>query len=1621
MEKNEFSNYKFWFGNKKRFLWNGELIKTSSKTQKIRYPNINFRMFRGFSAADFKPTQKVDFDKLPELIKESKTFISNEAIEAFSSVNSGNSVFRTIGKEFFALVSAKNWAELSEIRKRSPVFNFDYEMAEVVSKTKRTSVEEFLRLATAERLSNDPSLVITLIPETELKNNEISNLATPVFESSGIKYYDPALLLNKKLDALPPEFEDKQNGNLALGKDFNLMVVKNGKVKEFINILGSNLKVKLVEDIEGELEEGEFRVEDRSFLRNAGRKVLDKVKHNLNRRQNAIEKSYEVIYSSKGDENTQVYSILKNVASLVSMKAFEEIESHFKEAYEKDGEKETYLLPLRIQYDKIAPQIKDATSSLIAAQLGMAFLKDKDDAQALFEIFKLDMMKSLAQIDKNKDAEWIMPMIGTVVSISLNNAFANVVNSRQFRYSTNCEHSWANTKSFLDIMFQKEDSRNFEGIFSQFRQVTLEDVNKKFLVQNVQQEELKPQEEQIKTLDFGDSQFRDELKKLVLGQVYVNLINNNASQSNDILNLRSNLKLNKTEEEKNLYSQMLSYEQDVFEEHKTFMNSINNGVTSSEFLNNLVDGYIEEGLRLLENDENAKKSQTVEDFFKNHFQSMKFVNVRENNSINSLNISNATSYMVYRQARDLAAEKVLNKKAEELKNDQTIFSINLSVQAQNNQILDGITKDANKLIKDRVLKEDLNIVKSYNQELSKVKDQKTQIDSLINEQKQTIIKKGQSLSKARGLLGGYERQSLDSELEKLFRLYPIESVTELELTTLESSLGSLQNVHGPRSSELRSELKTLFMKDLQSNLSTNILDYVNEVNTYFEQNNITQNHLEAKYENTIIDNMKGYQNSIQENKIKNKWLDELVDQTLLLSVEKAEKDKVFEVKNIQEFYAKYCQKEVSKTCVKVKAKSTYTAQVELLRFKQKELKSDYETFANNKKIERRNKETVNNAKFVVNQIIERKGLKNGDKLFVALGNEVDNLAKESSVMQQKRSNQLARLNEKRDVLNKIENVLICEEPNQKQIEKVFPIIFYWDPLNKFKLLDKTKFNELVKEANALDDKRRTEKRERDWTAVAEILKRAEGKDLTLAQTFNFIENYKKGKTQTAEDKQNIKDLLSVFNYVSFVGDKALDGEQKRIENLSSLEQKFYKEEELKQFKELQEWLHIENNFKRIRSHSKKIGVYEQSSDKYSEEALKINEIYFELTKKIIFAAVENQEEKDYSAKKSSKEISKHYLTKKEVNGFSNSITNEEVLKRKLKDYLPKLNKDLYRHKQVLFDAVCSAFNEYNDYNQNKVSYFELILKQAVFPEQVTKEENIEKLVLRRKLEEKEILTAEKIKEELSNEIIKKLGDCLKLDDEIKQTDLTKEQKELKRAITKTRNNNGFTIADFMKLNKNFAEKPKKLSKEEQDKASYLKLILKQAVFPEKVTKEEKFEKHVLRRTLEEDEILRVEEIKEDLLGKIDGIKQPDLTKNQKEFKRAITEIRRNDGLTIEDLVKLVENSSEELKALAKEESKTPISKQNSKTKIAKEIVNRSGIEDLYNSSQKLAEKLFAKEKKESYDIEKSILNTIRSRDAIRNREKNNNLEDAEINVAPYLGGKQRKLLDDKDKTLLNIE
>ena len=1514
MEKNEFSNFKFWFGNEKRFLWNGELVKIGSKIQRIRYPNINFRMFRGFSANDFKPVEKKDFDKLPELIKESKNYISKDALEAFCSVNDGNTVFRTLGKEFFALVSVKNWAELSEIRKRSPVFNFDYEMAEVVSKTNRTSVAEFLKFATVERISKDPSLAITFIPETEIKNGKISTLATPIFESNGIKYYDPALLLTKDLSALPPEFEDKQNGNLALGKDFSLMVVKNGKVKEFVNILGTNLKVKLVEDIEGDLEEGKISVEDRSFLRNAGRKVLDKVKNNLNRRQNAIEKSYEVIYSSKGDENTQVYSILKNVASLVSMKAFEEIEAQFEVGNKKQGEKETYLLPQKVQYDAVKSQIKDATSSLIAAQLGMAFLKDKDDAQTLFEIFKLDMMKSLAQIDKSEDAEWIIPMIGSVVSISLNNAFANVVNSRQFRYSTNCEHSWANTKSFLDIMFQKEDGFAFEGIFNHYRKASLKDLNKKFEKQNVLQEQQQEQQEEIQVLDFKNAQFKAELKKLVLSSVNIQMEKYKSIQKNDVLNLEAGLHLKQTKE-KDLYSQMLSYEKDVLSEFETMENSIQDGVTSNEFLNNLVDGYIREGLKLLENNEEAKKSQTVNEFFNKYFRNMEYIAITENNLTKNYSILNAISCMSLKKSQDLSAEKVLSKKTEELKKDRITLSINLNVQKQNNQILGEINKQANTLKKDRDLKDNFKSVHDYNEKLINVTKESNQIDSLIQAQQRVIQNKEESLSKALKLLGKYDSQSLDSEIKNLFRLQPIEEIKKLELNTLTNCLGSMQNIHSSQSKEFQNELKLMFIKDLNLNLSTEIINYINDVNVYFEQNNITEDKLEAKYENSIVSNMRGYQNSIKENVIENKWLDELVEQTLLSAAKKAEKDKIFEVKNIQEFYEKYCKDEVLKTCEKVKEQSIYTAQIELLKLKQNELKLDYNTYRNNKQILRQSVERVNNLKLFANQITNRKGLKKGDKLFVELKNEIDNLERQSFSMQTNLPYQSGYLNEKRDALNEIKRVLICETPNQKQIEKVFPTIFNYDPLRSFKELDKTKFNEIIEEVNGL--KRQTEKRERDWAAVAEILKSVEGKDLTLAQTFDSIEKYKKGKNQTDEDKQNIKDLLSVFNFVSFVGDKALDGEQKRIENLSSLEQKFYKEEELKQFKELQEWLHIENNFKRIRSHSKKIGVYEQSSDKYSEEALKINEIYFELTKKIIFAAVENQEEKDYSAKKSSKEISKHYLTKKEVNGFSNSITNEEVLKRKLKDYLPKFNKDVYnRDKQLLFDAVCSVFNEYNDYNQNKVSYFELILKQAVFPEKVTKEENIEKLVLRRKLEESEILTAEEIKEDLSNKIIEELGECLKLDDEIKQTDLTKEQKELKRAITKTRNNNGFTIAD---------------------------------------------------------------------------------------------------------LIKLDENSSEELKRLAKEESKTPTNKQNSKAKIAKEIVNRVGIEELYESSQKLADKLFYKERQESYNIEKSILNTIRSRDAIRNRAKNNNLEDAEINVAPYLGGKQRKLLDDKDETLLNIE
>lgn len=484
----------FWFKNLKRILWNGEPLRLKSKEYREKYPNITLKSLDTFSDVDFLVfnESKKNVQELGETINSIEELLTNDYKKAFWAVNAGNDTYRVMGRNFAMDLTIQNYIDSSKAQKRELVASSnkmlenarlaikktnyakkgaaipstDEDSEAIKTVESKTTIQEFLKLMSAERLTADPALVLALVPEESIDRSKLSIFAQPVLAANGTKYYDPAFIKDDK-PTISPSLVDGTN-TYGLGTEIKLTTAQNiDEFNAFMERVGKNLKIKLIPN--ASMNKGDVNVRQRSTIRNAGRAMLDSAKYRLNYRKNAIEKSFEVEYSSQGSREEQIYVVLKEMGRLVCERSFEDVESSF-------GKEGVIGLPQSEEYEKAKNILQNAAASLAAAQLVGGFLPRSVDTAQLIELYKLDAMKELAKLDK--DNEWAVGMLGAILSNAMNNAFANGVVYPKL-YEVNTGSTWGKAKTFLSSMFSKK-KKTFNGILTRFHAPTKENLDAKF-------------------------------------------------------------------------------------------------------------------------------------------------------------------------------------------------------------------------------------------------------------------------------------------------------------------------------------------------------------------------------------------------------------------------------------------------------------------------------------------------------------------------------------------------------------------------------------------------------------------------------------------------------------------------------------------------------------------------------------------------------------------------------------------------------------------------------------------------------------------------------------------------------------------------------------------------------------------------------------------------------------------------------------------------------------------------------------------------------------------------------------------------------------------------------------
>ena len=1501
MDAKNFEKYlksKFWFKNLKRILWNGEPIRLKSKEYREKYPNITLRSLNVFSSKDFESLKDEDkkVEALGMPINSVKSYITKDYENAFWNLNGGIGTFRLLGQEFARDMAIQNYIDASGARRNSMLSTDEGKMLEQARLSRKktefltagramsdldpdkalvkgvkeaASVGDLIKLISAERMTYDPALLLSLVPETKIDKSKLSKFASPILTANGENYYDPALLTDNNAKQIPTLFDGTKE--FVLGKDLKLVTVEAGEFDEFMTNLQKNIKIKLIGN--SDLEAGTVAVNDRSMFRNAGRIALDKVKYRINRRKNAVEKSYEVQYSTKGTKDEQIYSVLKHMGSLVCDKSFEDLEKQF-------GVSGVMGVPSADEYQKIFSLIKDAAASLAAVQLAAGFLPRRSDNNILGELFRVDAMKTLAKIEK--DNTWVAGILGAVLSNSLNNAFANgkVIDGI---YETNTYSKWEKTKSFLSTMFSKKKYREFEGVLTQMSPITKAQLDAKFGPKNKFDINAltKEQENTLKILVgqhlqqmFEKTTNRDYLKYLELDKKIqeveekIRKVGGYSSSEGlkiyeDNLDLRN--EYNKFDLKTRIYYAGVSNDKynekypEIFEE------------LQQQEVEEVV-AHIKANPKLSEEELETAITQSLED---------ETINKNTQDRIDTATLW-LGGYQKHEQeglmfdmlSRTYDETKALAKTIEE---DKAILTDqNFKEKLEEYKARKNVSADVKKEIEQKLT--DLNLVQNYyafinyGEQLG-AKEYGEILDSVREEYSQKIsdyLKRVENVFEQKDYGNAFEAEELQKEILSRKDFVPVEYLStsiglhiqdQKEIIEKFNALKSfVENIPEKglnlESKETKDELKALILSDVLKAVK----EEKAEISQIIKDN---ENNKDYVYVNKLG------KLTVEQYQTVEKKLNK--DAQVLDDVNKFAESILLVMKNedyqtTEELYKAYkdrAQKESLPTNEFINEKIDYRVDLSaayLFAIDFEDVVSRaVETNKQNTQTLNKNFKKMQSINKVMNELVEN-GLSKEDEAFKSLSEEFARLAQVEI-----RSRQLH--DAQKDIVLRWDDCITAikvakpnfeDEEEKKKLDESVYYLTQNQNIEKIDLIDFSKIEQLANNAQEalaqLQRNKQFERKERDWTKIAKIVKSAQQKGLNLEGTIKAIEEYKspKAKEQTEEDKENIKEFFGVLGYMAKLGDKVFEKEQAKLSiiELDEKEREKLSEKSVQEFENLKNWLHIENNFDGINTLSDKLHEYGMRQGETSKNATEIYGIYFDLASKIIETAAKDIEN---TKTKSGNEISRYNIKLKSVNERKEVLAGSKVREKKLKKFMPKLDQEKIRaekskkaeiirakklelarqkreelkkaneisYEEIILSEILKTFNDYAyvDRNaENTLKVLKEMLKQEIIPAKVGEDEKILATKLVSKMAPEDKAKLEKVKNVLIEAIKHDADECRSIEENIKSSkNLSGELKQLKASIVnlakKTELKN--TIANFIRVDKNTPKDVKQIVEQAQ--------------------------------------------------------------------------------------------------------------------------------------------------------------------------------------------------------------
>lgn len=1340
----KYKGYNFWFKNAKRILWTGSPLRLKSAEYRRKYPDITIRAISDFTAEDFDvlPASERNVTNLGESIKTIEKFLTDDYKNSFWLLNSGSDAYRALGKEFVGDLAIQNYIDMSKPRIRRigkmpereasllrgahlaikktnyknqgvAIPDSDEDKDDLKEIEAKMSVGEYLRLLSAERIVSDPSLILTLVPENKIDPSKLSKMAVPVVEAHGKKYYDPIFIEEEKTKddekTVAPKIVDGSSV-YVLGDNIKLATAQDEeKFNAFMARLGKNLKVRLVPN--AGMNVGDVDMRQRSILRNAGRSILDRIKYRLNYRKNAISKSFEVEYSSRGSREEQMYSVLKGLGNLVCTRAFEDYEASF-------GKPEMIGMPNVEDYEKAHSAIKNAAAYLVAAQLACGFLPRSDDNKVLSELFKMEAMKELATLDK--DNTWAVGVLGAVVSNALNNAFANGVVYEGI-YESNTNSVWGKTKTFLSTLFSKK-KKTFDGILTKQHFPTQKEIETKFAPEKkfdihhltkAQQDEMVLLIGRFVEKKYADTKEADLLKDKALTDEYSKIMEER------ILALDAGMPRKVKKAEKRLDEIELEHGR-LYD--KTVLYDDKGGIKDlcvdpyNDTIVHVKEKTVKEVIEMLK----ANPTLSTLELSKAVEQCLKDKELNDNTQTRVDNAITLVGRMEGMRAEKEGLDSLYTGDVEDIKKSLLPFDdeIEKEVRAKN-----PLLTRLNEFIAEAEGRDDVD-----KKLVEKAKQKSAELTKILENHKNKVGPK--LLDK---MLEGQKEAyaEVDARMNRLEENLKAQTYLATSLTVY--SRHNLEDYDHFYDDKRMDVLRYYWNSKKSYDSCKEFIENLPVLEKYVDLKSINKDLvklIKKDYVEILTLKEQELEKEVKESELAGeKILVQKVGEILILNYQKAIKDvdhQAFLAKEATSF-AEEIVEELTKRGAKVKsveeAYDLYKSYVEKEHIKGPEQCIDtfeeieyvmatvdianYFKVTNIPKYKAVIEEEIKNnesypEKLAKLQAIKdeaiKKGLTEENEAFAAFDAayaKLQNQAIRTQVAIAEHKVAVNHLEKCVEVVNNLMPVeegekpvtakkekykeaikLVCgigeiDEEYQKERSQAFADIWDSSEIEAVAPLDFDEIDGLAKTLQEQKPVNKFERKERDWKAIAKMVNSVKKKGLSFEETIKAIENYKSGKTQTERDKANIKEFLTVYGYVAKLGDEVFAKEDNKISKLSAEERSKLDASCVKDFYILQEWLHVEHIYGGIKTLSDKLQEYKDRPSQQSRSATEINEMYFDLATKIVESAAKDIKN---SALQSGLEVGRTYIKKAEVNGYKDGMIGSVVMKKKLSKYMPK--KDL---------------------------------------------------------------------------------------------------------------------------------------------------------------------------------------------------------------------------------------------------------------------------------------------------------------------------------------------------------